>query len=152
MRKKAVRLRIAAVLVTALLGMLGAVTPAWATTFSAAQAGSHSAIARADVISVRPAISEQACTSGRATWVHIEMAAGTGLTVKCFGGKGTQYFSANTSYYVCAGNNYGQLHYYDPHQGKYETWDFGPGHQIAWTYGVDISWLIISSWSGGDSC
>jgi len=158
MNKKAIRLRIAAVPLAALLGMLASVTPALAATTGIAQAGSHStatsaysAISDAKT-SVIPDIQGEPCTAARYQWVHIVLSYGTGTETVCYGHTGIEYFSGNNTYYVCAGNNYGSLYYYDPHQGKYETWEFAPGHVIAWTYGVDISWLHISGYGGSDSC
>jgi hypothetical protein len=158
MNKKAVRLRIAAVPLAALLGMFAAVTPASAATAGIASASSHSTAARTDsaigdaTTSVIPDIKYEPCTSARAQWVHMTMSAGTGLTVNCYGNTGIEYFSGNVTYYVCAGNNYGALHYYNSHLDEYETWEFAPGHVIAWSYGVDVSWLHISGYGGGDTC
>jgi hypothetical protein len=158
MHRKAFRLRLAAVpLAAALLGIFAAVTPASAATTSIVQASSQSAVARTYSavgarISVDTGIQEQPCTSGRATWVHMTMSEDGSLVNKCYGYSGIFYFSANSTYYVCAGNNYGTMYYYDPHQGKYETWTFAPGHVIGWTYAVDISWLNISGWNGDSTC
>jgi hypothetical protein len=158
MNKKAIRLRIAAVPLAALLGMFASVTPALAATTGIAQASSPSTATRTySAVSgaktpVIPDIQVQSCTSGRAQWVHMVLSYGTGLETRCYGYTGIEYFSGNVTWHVCAGNNYGSIYYYDPHQNKYETWDFAPGHVIAWTYGVDISWLHISGYGGGDTC
>jgi hypothetical protein len=160
MEKKPFRLRIAAVPLAALLGVFAAVTPALGATAGTAQASSHGTMTRADgVVSgartlVRPdtSIQQQPCTAARATWVHITQSEGTSLTVTCFGFTGIWLFSGNTSWMVCAGNNYGTLRYYDPEHEAYETWDFSPGSVIAWSYGVDLTSLTINGWSQSDTC
>lgn len=149
----------AAALVAALLGLLMAAAPAWAAPAATAHVSSRSLAAGAGepaVISGRAItavsdIREESCTSARKTWVHITTESLGTKTTLCYGGKGTMPFSENNTVKVCAGNNYGYLRYSDPIHGA-ETWQFAPGHVIAWSYGVSVDYLTISSWSGSDAC
>ena len=134
--------------------------PAWAASATTVQVSSHSLAADASgpafitgkVFQAVPDIEVEGCGSSNETWVHITMSEGTGRETLCYGFTGTQDFSGNTTWEVCAGNNYGYLRYYDPHLNQYKTWQFAPGHVISWSYGVDVDTLTISSWSGSDEC
>jgi hypothetical protein len=163
MSVKASRKRVTAAvtaLAAALLGLFMTAAPAWAAPATTLQVSSHSlaadvsapAVITGKVFSAVPYIKGQLCSSATKNWVHLTMSAGTGREEWCYGFTGTEYFSGNTTWMACAGNNYGYLRYFDPHLNRYETWQFAPGHVIAWSYGVDVDSLTISSWSGGDTC
>jgi hypothetical protein len=150
------RLTVAAIM-AALLGLFLAAAPASAAPATImAQVSSQSlagdasapAVITGKVTPIEPDISVEGCGSSNETWVHITTSEGT----LCYGGTGTEYFAGNVTYSVCAGNNYGYLRYFNDSTGEYDTWEFAPGHTIAWSDGVDVDSLTISSWSGSDQC
>jgi hypothetical protein len=153
MSRKAVRLRVVAVVLTALFGMFMAAVPTGAASAATDQAGSHGAVAHASRTAINVPesyavvnITENACTSARATWVHITMNG----TTRCYGGKGTFYFSGNNTTYFCAGNNYGNFRYFAGN--TYHTLGFLPGTKVRWPNGVDATLLTINGWRGSNTC
>jgi hypothetical protein len=155
---QASRMRLTAcVVMTALLGLFLTTAPVFAASTATAQVSGHSVTAgvgapaaiTGKASSIKPlVVSIEGCGSSNETWVHITTSEGT----LCYGGAGTLDFSGNVTYSVCAGNNYGYLRYFNDSTGQYATWQFAPGHTIAWSDGVDVDTLTISKWSGSDKC
>jgi hypothetical protein len=159
-KKLSAKARLAAVAGTTLMAAGILAVPTWAapatttvqlSTRSLAADASGPAVIADKVIPAVSDIKVEACSSRNETWVHITTEVLGKKKTLCYGGKGTMPFSANNTVQVCAGNNYGYLRYSDPIHGA-ETWQFAPGHVIAWSYGVSVDYLTISSWSGSDRC
>jgi hypothetical protein len=140
MTKKVVRLWIA-VLITTLLAAFMAAVPAMAAPVNAAQTGSHGSAA----VLNSPAIQEQACTSGRATWVHMTINGST----RCFGYKGTFYFSGNSTGWFCSGNNYGTVRYWRGNDYLSLGFTNGTNTNLG---GGDVTLLTINGWRGSNTC
>lgn len=151
MSRRACGLRVAAVMLTVLLGTFMAAVPAWAAPVSTALGGNSPAAhvngaAVSDPVSgVSGDIQEQPCTSGRATWVHMTMNG----TTRCFGYTGTLYFSGNNTTWFCAGNNYGTLKYWK--NNTYYSLGFTNGTNVN-LGGVDVTLLTINGWRGSNTC
>jgi hypothetical protein len=152
MREIATKLRITAILAV-LLGTLVIGAPAWAASVGTAQTGSPASAAHVtNAVVSDPGtyavanIQEQPCTSGRATWVHMTING----TTKCYGFTGTFYFSGNNTTYFCAGNNYGNLRYWEGN--NYYSLGFAPGTRVNWPNGINVTLLTINGWRGSNTC
>lgn len=152
---KTVMLGIAATLMV-LLGVLMGASPALASTASAGQSGGNGLATyvnrAATYIPESYAvgdIQEQPCTSGRATWVHIEFLSQGTL---CYGFTGTWYFSGGyIPIHFCSGNNSGTFKYSDIN-GNEHSFNFGPGANISFLHTDDAVSLTITGYSGNDTC
>lgn len=149
MTKKVVRLRIA-VLIGTLLAALMAAGPAMAAPGNAAQTGNYGSAARIsrpadNTISAISSIEEQPCTAGRATWVHMTVNGST----RCFGFKGTFYFSGNSTGWFCSGNNYGTVRYWRGNDYLSLGFTNGTNTNLG---GGDVTLLTINGWRGSNTC
>jgi len=90
-------------------------------------------------------------TGNRLHYVHVTFQTVNGTVTECFGGKGTWHFSANNLVRVCAGNNFGAIHYNPAGAGE-RRWYFTPGQSK--TFGADTSLidLRIYRWKGSATC
>jgi hypothetical protein len=120
-----------------------------ASPASASPARTDLAHLSASGATVSPAIEQESCTSGRATWVHVDTSYG----LLCFGFAGTAKWSVPPLLYTfCAGNNYGYFETYNEANGKYFVQHFTQG------FGADFGSLIllvyveIQGYSGSDKC
>lgn len=158
------RVRFTAVAIGATIAVgMAMVTPASAatsTTGSAAPAGNYLYhtpgfhVIRTERVKagpaigeIKPAISEESCTSSRATWVHIDDYLG----YDCFGGMGYESYNAAPRLYTfCAGNNNGVLDIVVSGIKYFGTYSAG----FAQDYGccVYVFHFSIAGWSGGDTC
>jgi hypothetical protein len=101
-----------------------------------------------------PNITWRLCTgtNSYATWVHLDTLTGAGLLDYCYGGLGTWRFNSgnNDVRTFCSGNNSG-LYYYTQ-GGVTHPFYFHPGELVPFAGSARAVSLIISGWSGSDTC
>jgi hypothetical protein len=136
------------------LGLPQAISAAYAAP--AAPAAAHSAVSVQGPGTHRaiPRITWKRCEGQRTTWVSMDVITAAGLEDWCFAkGNGVPWiFSSpnNQVTNVCAGNNYGT--FYFKHNGTPEHWDFAPGHVFHSYPPVTATKLVITGYSGADTC
>lgn len=94
-------------------------------------------------------IEEESCTSGRATWVHIDTSYG----LLCFGYTGVAEWEVPPELYTfCAGNNYGYFEEYNENNGDYYLVQYNHGYGSDFGPLILIVYVEIDGWSGSDTC
>jgi hypothetical protein len=126
-------------------GLLASAIPAAAATAQAARPS------RTGTVATLGAASGGCYTGNRLHYVHVTFQTINGRETECFGGKGEWIFSANDLVRVCAGNNYGAIHYNPAGQGE-RRWYFTPGESKKFGADTSLIDLRIYRWKGSETC